>query len=171
MNTQYLILGGAVLVVLVFGLIWINNSRKERSGEMARPARKPAVAASPRNAGLPPLSRHVMEIASDPSRKISAIKAYREETGLGLKEAKDAVEAWLASGKQSHGQPQLATFSPTQGVGGATPAPALSQHVKDIARDPSRKIAAIKAYRDETGAGLKEAKDAVEAWRASQGLE
>jgi ribosomal protein L7/L12 len=43
------------------------------------------------------LSDRVKEIASDPSRKIEAIKVHREETGAGLKEAKDAVESWMAS--------------------------------------------------------------------------
>jgi ribosomal protein L7/L12 len=42
----------------------------------------------------PPLSDRVKELASDPSRKIEAIKAYREETGAGLAEAKAAVEAY-----------------------------------------------------------------------------
>jgi low affinity Fe/Cu permease len=42
--------------------------------------------------------------------------------------------------------------------------PALSDRVKEIARDPSRKIAAIKVYREETGATLREAKTAVEAY-------
>jgi ribosomal protein L7/L12 len=41
----------------------------------------------------------------------------------------------------------------------------LSDRVKDIARDPARTIEAIKAYRDETGADLKEAKDAIDAHR------
>jgi Ribosomal protein L7/L12 C-terminal domain len=44
-----------------------------------------------------PLSDQVKEIAGDPSRKIEAIKVYREETGAGLKEAKDAVEAFINS--------------------------------------------------------------------------
>ncbi|MSU78705.1 MAG: hypothetical protein EXS16_11510 [Gemmataceae bacterium] len=44
-----------------------------------------------------PLSDHVKEIARDPARKIEAIKAYREETGAGLAEAKDAVEAYINS--------------------------------------------------------------------------
>jgi hypothetical protein len=43
-----------------------------------------------------PLSDRVKEIASDPSRKIQAIKVYREETGAGLAEAKEAVEAFIA---------------------------------------------------------------------------
>lgn len=46
----------------------------------------------------------------------------------------------------------------------------LSERVKELAADPRRKIEAIKAYREETGAGLKEAKDAVEKWRHEKGL-
>jgi hypothetical protein len=45
-----------------------------------------------------PLSDRVKQLASDPSRKIEAIKVYREETGAGLAEAKEAVEAHI-SGK------------------------------------------------------------------------
>jgi hypothetical protein len=40
----------------------------------------------------------------------------------------------------------------------------LSDRVKELARDPSRKIEAIKVYRQETGAGLAEAKEMVEAF-------
>jgi hypothetical protein len=44
---------------------------------------------------LPPLSESVKSLARDPGRKIEAIKMYREETGRGLAEAKDAVEAYM----------------------------------------------------------------------------
>jgi hypothetical protein len=44
-----------------------------------------------------PLSDRVKQLASDPSRKIEAIKVYREETGAGLAEAKEAVEAHFKS--------------------------------------------------------------------------
>ena len=44
------------------------------------------------------------------------------------------------------------------------PAPAVSDRVKDLARDPIRKIEAIKVYREETGASLAEAKEVVEAF-------
>jgi hypothetical protein len=40
----------------------------------------------------------------------------------------------------------------------------LSDRVKELARDPYKKIEAIKVYREETGANLVEAKDAVEAY-------
>jgi ribosomal protein L7/L12 len=43
------------------------------------------------------LSDHVKELARDPARKIEAIKVYREETGVGLAEAKAAVEAYINS--------------------------------------------------------------------------
>jgi ribosomal protein L7/L12 len=44
---------------------------------------------------LPP--RAVQELVA--GRKIAAIKAYREATGAGLREAKDAVEAYERRGR------------------------------------------------------------------------
>lgn len=46
-----------------------------------------------------PLSPEVQDLARDPARKIAAIKLHREQTGVGLKEAKDAVEAFIDSGR------------------------------------------------------------------------
>ena len=43
----------------------------------------------------------------------------------------------------------------------------FSERVKELARDPAKKIAAIKAYRQETGASLAEAKEVIEE---AQGL-
>jgi hypothetical protein len=43
--------------------------------------------------GYLPLSDRVKQLAADPGRKIEAIKAYREETGAGLAEAKEAIES------------------------------------------------------------------------------
>jgi hypothetical protein len=43
-----------------------------------------------------PLSDRVKQLASDPARKIEAIKVYREETGAGLAEAKEVVEGFLS---------------------------------------------------------------------------
>jgi ribosomal protein L7/L12 len=48
----------------------------------------------PSQSGLSPA---VQELALHPAQKIAAIKLYREETGAGLKEAKDAVEAFIAT--------------------------------------------------------------------------
>jgi len=45
------------------------------------------------------LSAEVKELADDPNKKIQAIKLQREQTGMGLKEAKDAVEAYMEGRK------------------------------------------------------------------------
>jgi hypothetical protein len=42
------------------------------------------------------LSETVKALADDPSQKIAAIKLHRQETGCQLKEAKDAIEAYIA---------------------------------------------------------------------------
>ena len=52
------------------------------------------------------------------------------------------------------------------GIDATKPLP-MSDRVKELARDPGRKIEAIKVHREETGAGLAEAKTAVEAYIAS----
>ncbi|MFO0960776.1 MAG: ribosomal protein L7/L12 [Isosphaeraceae bacterium] len=78
-------------------------------------------------------------------RKIEAIRLFRERTGLGLKEAKDAVDAIHEGGDGSRGV-----------------APPLRDSLLEKLRG-GRKIEAIQAYREATGAGLKPAKDFVEA--------
>lgn len=93
--------------------------------------------------------------------KIEAIKAYRRATGAGLKEAKDAVEA-LERGKplpaaQPATQPVVILPASMPVSGGDW----LAQ-VKDLLRQ-GQKIAAVKLYRQATGVGLKEAKDAIDA--------
>ena len=42
-------------------------------------------------------SDRVKQLASDPARKIEAIKVYSEETGTGLAEAKEAVESFISN--------------------------------------------------------------------------
>jgi ribosomal protein L7/L12 len=85
-------------------------------------------------------------------RKIEAIKRYRELTGVGLKEAKDAVEA-LESGRS-------ATLPPKSSILRQVNDSEIEQQIRS-----GHLIDAIKLYREKTGVGLKEAKDAVEAWR------
>lgn len=43
----------------------------------------------------PPPGAKWQELAADPSRKIAAISAYREQHGVGLAEAKRAVEEYM----------------------------------------------------------------------------
>jgi len=88
-------------------------------------------------------------------KKIDAIKLVREQTGLGLKEAKDAVEAI------ERGELVELTWASSAA---AAPGPyALDLAPITAAVNAGKKIEAIKLYRQQTGVGLKEAKDAVEA--------
>ena len=88
--------------------------------------------------------------AIDRGDLIQAIKHLREATGLGLKEAKDAVEAHRRG---------AATALP-----GARP-PADAPGMTDVQRalQAGHKIEAIRLLRQVTGVGLKEAKDQVDA--------
>jgi hypothetical protein len=46
---------------------------------------------------VPPPQSAWQELADDPARKIEAIKFYREQHGVGLAEAKKAVEDYIES--------------------------------------------------------------------------
>jgi ribosomal protein L7/L12 len=96
------------------------------------------------------LSQDVLEAISR-GEKIMAIKLLREQTGLGLKEAKDLVEWHMARAVQS------VTSTPARvPYSGGLPAGVQE------ALAAGNKIEAIKRFREQTGVGLKEAKDAVE---------
>jgi ribosomal protein L7/L12 len=101
------------------------------------------------------LRREILELVRA-ERAIEAIKLCRERTGLGLKEAKDLVDA-VAAGRD------VALPAP------ASPAPAGDRDLVELLK-AGRKIDAIKLHRERTGLGLKEAKDAVEALAAREGI-
>ncbi len=93
-----------------------------------------------------PLPDNVLE-ALHQGQTIEAIKLLRLATGLGLKEAKDAVDAHL------------------QGLPVSVPMASLANQLPASVAEALRsgnKIEAIKLLREQTGLGLKEAKDAVE---------
>jgi ribosomal protein L7/L12 len=87
--------------------------------------------------------------------KIEAIKVYREATGTGLKEAKDAVEALDADSVLPMAQQANVMGEPSEKV--------------NALLERGNIIEAIKAYREITGAGLKEAKDAIDAIKRQRG--
>ena len=84
-------------------------------------------------------------------QKIQAIKLYREQTGAGLKEAKDYVES-LFERKVDLILKHLG-IDPNQGV---------DEQIMELMKS-GQKIEAIKLYREQTGVGLKEAKEYVES--------
>jgi len=94
-------------------------------------------------------------------RMIEAIKLYREITHVGLKEAKDAVEA-IARGEAV----QINSVTVNADASGTPNSVAdQAERMQEVVRliKDGEKIEAIKAFREATGVGLKEAKDAVEA--------
>jgi ribosomal protein L7/L12 len=126
------------------------NALCEHCGAILGPIRPPG------KAGItiaPELEKRVLALMQE-GNKIGAIKLYREHTGVGLKDAKDAIEA-IALGR---------------------PLPDPSTLDEDSNRKlvelllAGQKIKAIKLYRERTGAGLKTAKEAVERLAADRGL-
>jgi ribosomal protein L7/L12 len=91
----------------------------------------------------------------DQGRKIAAVKLYRDQTGLGLAEAKEAVEAMHADAGRSS----------SSDIGGDLEAELL----RLLGRGD--KLEAVKLYRDQKGASLLEAKQAVESLAARYRLE
>lgn len=110
------------------------------------------------NSDCPPLDaatlqNQVLSLLSKGS-KIEAIKVFREATGVGLAEAKAAVEALERS--------QMIAMSGTVDSD-------VEAEVLPILKQQGL-IPAIKVYRERTGTGLKESKDAVEAIAAKHGI-
>jgi ribosomal protein L7/L12 len=141
--------------------------------------------------------------ALDKGNKIEAIKVYRELTGLGLKESKDAIEYLMVHPEALSEKKKRAAYDTMDagirdmiqegrideaievyqkfaGVDEYTAMDAVAEiehelrqgesaevgDIDDRVRrlvDEGKKIEAIKLYREMTGVGLKEAKDAVEA--------
>ena len=91
-------------------------------------------------------------------KKINAIKRYREQTGVGLREAKDSVEQIERTVKQ-----------PAMPMPDGWQQDPNNTEIISLLR-ARKKINAIKLYREQTGVGLKEAKDAVEQIEASLNL-
>jgi large subunit ribosomal protein L7/L12 len=88
------------------------------------------------------------------NEKISAIKLFREQTGAGLKQARDAVDAL------ERGEPLVVPAAPDRGS---------DQEILSLL-EQGQKISAIKLYQERTGLGLKEAKEAVDAMAVRHGL-
>jgi ribosomal protein L7/L12 len=149
-----LLVATIVLAVAVLGLlVWLGQRGRPRSGERERgPAARPAAPLTTTTATTAtPAGLEGVRQALAAGRKIEAIKLYRELTGLGLKESKDAVEAMQA------GAPVPFTPRPT------VPPQGMDEVVR-LART-GQLIMAIKLHRELTGMGLKDSKDEVERLR------
>lgn len=102
-------------------------------------------------------SAAIQQLVSE-GKKIEAIKLVREQTGLGLREAKDAVDA-IERGET----PEL---TPRSTVTMTTISRADLDEINELLSQ-GKKIEAIRLYRERMDVGLKEATDAVEAIEAT----
>lgn len=114
-----------------------------------RRGRTPVAAPRPVRAIDPQTQARLAELAGQ-GKKIQAIRDLRVATGLGLKEAKDAVDA-IAAGHDVSG-----VLLPRRDVPGTT-----EEQARELIAQ-GRKIQAIKLIREETGLGLKEAKNVAD---------
>lgn len=113
------------------------------------------------NKTLPPqVTQQIMDLLAK-NNKIEAVKVFRQATGLGLREALDAVNGVEAAMKNGGGTvvagSEVSSYSPNPVSSGNT-LDEVAQLMKT-----GQKIQAIKVLREHSGTGLKEAKDAVEA--------
>jgi ribosomal protein L7/L12 len=90
--------------------------------------------------------------------QIKAIKSYRQSTGVGLKESKEFIEGIMTPERQI--ERKLDALLQHEGIQ-YDPHANMSSGVLDAIRNGNN-IMAIKLYRESTGVGLKEAKDAVD---------
>lgn len=87
---------------------------------------------------------------------IAALKHYRDRNGVGLAEAKAAIDAWRA---QAGHHEQAA-----QAVETAVTDPQIVAAIRK-----GKIIEAIKLYRAKTGVSLQDAKEAIDTWRRQLG--
>lgn len=137
LSTILLCLGLAFILAMIAIALYLRRRQVEDSIPETQRLADPAFASS--------LEYQVKDLLAQ-QKKIEAIKTYRQATGASLKEALDAVEN-IGSGSSWRRAKII-------------PADKHSQ-ITDLLRQ-NQKIEAIRIYRETTGAGLKEAKDAVE---------
>lgn len=103
----------------------------------------------------------IVRLAKQPNTKIAAIKLYRETFDVSLAEAKEAVDL-LAAGKS------VAITHVTTETTAADPETVMAE-ISQLIQN-GQKIEAIKRYRELSGLGLKEAKDAIDAMEAGRSV-
>ncbi|MCA0352333.1 MAG: ribosomal protein L7/L12 [Chloroflexi bacterium] len=145
-----------ISIAVVMGLmLWSWSKRSERPSSMINFNQPPINPARPSSFDSAKLDQAQIQLLLSQGKKLEAIKQVRLQTSLGLKEAKDYVEA-IERG--------LSPISP------GVVEPTVPQLPEDLLREAQivaqqgNKIQAIKMVREATKLSLKEAKDLVESW-------
>ena len=84
---------GVIMMMVLAATITLLEVR----GRLTRLDRKVDALLSHHNITPPEISERVQALAKDPNLKIEAIKALREETGMGLADAKAQIEAFAST--------------------------------------------------------------------------
>jgi len=152
-----LALGGLLLILVIGAMVAVFLINRSWGNSLDRTPRL--------DADLPPQRTEpalIGDVRTDATallaagRKIEAVKRVRELTGLGLKEAKDYVDA-LQQGVVV----EAPALSPAHPLGETPPPLELDAQLRLLVAE-GRKIEAIKLLRERSGLGLKEAKDYVD---------
>ena len=152
MTTVWILVALGVLFTII-GVV-VERSRRARAAAPGAP--RPGNDVPPDLASLDETafrSRLIQEI--DAGRTITAIKWVRARTGLGLKEAKEVVDALIAGDVGATLERRI------DEVRGLDEADFHARLLVELGA--GRKLEAIRLYRERTGLGLAEAKDAIEA--------
>ena len=150
MDPTYLLIAAALIILPIVLTKLLSGKLGDTAKVMGAytPAEKSA--AAPGAPGM--LTSQVKELLAQ-GRKIEAIKLARETSGISLEAAKDSVEAI-----EKHGRPTLGEMGMMSTV---RLAQELGKEVHELVAK-GQKIEAIKRIREQTGLGLKEAKDLVD---------
>lgn len=145
-----------ISIAVVMGLmLWSWSKRSERPSSMINFNQPPINPMQPSSFNAAKLDQAQIQLLLSQGKKLEAIKQVRLQTNLGLKEAKDYVEA-IERG--------LSPISPV------VVEPPVQRLPEDLMREAQRvaqqgnKIQAIKMVREATKLSLKEAKDLVDSW-------
>lgn len=152
--TALWILGAAILVMLFFW--WAFQPKQgERAANAPQNVRRQPLSSDPINRShpsWPSLNAEAQDLLTK-GHKILAIKLIREQTGWGLKKAKRYVENLVhpVDAPEAHQAPAKPLTQKER-----------EEEVRQLVMD-GKKITAIKRVREQTGWGLRESKDYVEA--------
>nr|WP_178130567.1 ribosomal protein L7/L12 [Reyranella sp. CPCC 100927] len=166
-NTVLMAIAGVVVLVAIVLLVVLLLRGRSRAKVIDSPVQAvpagPAPAPSPGASMTMAAADSVVRAMVARGEKIEAIKMVREMTGLGLKEAKDYVEALPNAPSMMTVARQMVMASSAAAGGSAS---VRTEAATLVARGQA--LEAIKLVRERTGMGLKEAKDYVDALAEGQ---
>ncbi|MCM3780801.1 hypothetical protein [Microbacterium hydrocarbonoxydans] len=103
-------------------------------------------------------------------QKIQAIKVYRDHTDVSLREAKNAIDRWVVGSAPATTAIAVQRSAPTDAAALRSSLPASVASEIDRLVTAEQPIAAIKLLREHSGLGLRDSKDAIDAWPSAPSL-